>query len=286
MIIIKNAELENISKVITTERSYIQGLKENLAMIQATDSHVRDEIFDYIKHNAVINGIAENIRRNISNKHDIFQAMNFALDNAEALIVEIEARLKKSGKKIFDTKAISYREKGMFDWLNSISFYVNYTSKLIDIILTQPKTVANYLTKADFEFINKTVGYYNTLTKRLTDSRRNLVRSIDMLSDEQYDPEYSSIIEDAKGKEATTVGLMPHELNPDYWRRYIVMRWDVRTIKVNQEKIDMYAAKLQRLESQRNGQENPSLDAQIEKWQNEIQILDAEIREIEEKYAE
>ncbi len=286
MIIVKNAELNNISKIMGTERSYIQGLKESLAMMKSSDLEVKDSIFDYIKQNAVLNGISENIRRNISNKYDIFETMIYCLDNALVMMDNIEGRLKKSGKKIFDTSAISYREKGMFDWLNAISFYTNYTSKLIDILLTQPKTVANYLTKADFEYINKTVSYYNTITKRLTDSRRNLIRSIDMLSDEQYDPEYISIIEDAKGKEAVTIGLAPHQLNPDYYRRYIVMRWDVHTIKSNQEKIDMYASKLQRLENKRNGNPNPALDSQIEKWQNEIQILDAEIREIEEKYAE
>lgn len=285
MIIVKNALLENIVKSIVTERTYIQGLKESIVMINASDNEVKNNIFEYIKHNAVLNGISENIKRNISSKHDIFETILFCLDNANKLIDDIEKLLKKSNKNIFDTSSITYREKGMFDWLNSISFFNNYTSKIIDIILTQPATIGNYLTKADFEYINKTVGYYNIILKRLSDSYKNLSRSIQMLSDEQYDPEYIDIVEQVKGKEATTLGLMPHELNPDYWRRYLVMRWDVRTIKSNQEKIDMYAAKLQRLENQRNGTQNPALEKQIEKWQNEIQILDAEIREIEEKYA-
>ena len=285
MIIIKNAQIANIVKVLATERTYIQGLKESLVMIQASDKEVKDEMFEYIKHNAVLNGISEHLRRNVTTKHTIFEALDYCLDNALNMVEDIEMRLKKTKKVVFDTSAITYREKGMFDWLNAISFFTGFTSKIIDILLTQPKNIANYLTKADFEYINKTVGYYNIILKRLSDSRKNLVRSLEMLSDEQYDPDYIDLIEQVKGKEAATVGLAPHHLNPDYWRRYVVMRWDVSTIKSNQEKIDMYAAKLQRLENQRNGNPNPSLDNQIEKWENEIQILDSEIREIEEKYA-
>lgn len=285
MIIVKNAELATVLKIINIERSYLESLKDNIEMLKSSSPEVLKGIDAYISKNAVFNGIAEFSRREISGKHTIFDAMTFALDNAIELSRYIETKLKASKQKLFDTSTISYREKGMFDWLNTISFFSNYTSKIIDVVLTQPKTVNNYLSKADFEYLNKTVMYYRTVLKRLTDSRKNLIRSIEMLSEEQYDPEFSSIIEKAKGKEATTIGLAPHDFSPEYWRRYLVMRWDVNTMQSNQEKIEMYSAKLQRLEIQRAGGANPKLDSQIEYWENQIQILDAEIADIEAKYA-
>lgn len=285
MIIVKNAEIGNITKIITVERTYIESLRESVEMIKASDPAVLKEIFEYIQKNAVFNGIADHVRREISGKHTLFDAMTFALDNAKVVADYVETKLKKSGTKIFDTATITYREKGMFDWLNAISFFTNYTSKVIDITLTQPKAVNNYLSKADFEYINKTVGYYRTILKRLCDSQKNILRSIDMLSDEQYDPEFSTVIEEAKGRAAVDTGLAPHHFSPEYWRRYVAMRWDVSTIKSNQEKIDLYASKLQRLENKRNNNPDPKLDSQIEFWQNEIQILDSEISDIEAKYA-
>lgn len=286
MIIVKNAEFAKVSTTIDIEKTYIQNLLETLTMIRASDKDVLAGIDDYIKHNAVFNGIATHVNRNISSRHTLFDALVFSLNNALVLQDAALDILKKANKKVFDTNAITYKEKGVFDWLNAISFFVNYSSKLIDVILTQPKNIAAFLTKADFEFLNKTVNYYNTLLKRLSDSPKNLQNSLKMLSDEQYDVEFTDIITRAKGKEATTVGLSPHELNPDFWRRYLVMRWDVRTLKSNQEKIDMYASKLQRLENKRTNAQDPSLDHQIEQWQNEIQILDAENRELEAKYAD
>lgn len=285
MIIVKNAELQNVLKIIGIERSYLVSLKDSVGSIQGSEPEILKGIDDYISRNALFKGIDDFAQREISSKHTLFDAMVFALNNAIDLTDYIEAKLKQSKNKLFDTSTITYREKGMFDWLNSISFFANYTSKIIDVVLTQPKTVNSYLNKADFEYLNKTGNYYRTILKRLTDSKKNLVRSVEMLSDEQYDPEYSSIIEDAKGKEATSVGIAPHNFSPEYWRRYIVMRWDVNTIKSNQEKIDMYSAKLLRLENQRNGSPNPKLDKQIEYWQNEIQILDSEISDLERKYA-
>lgn len=286
MIVIKNTDVETVVKNIGAERTFLEGLKDNLGMVQNSSDDVLQGIFEYIKHNAVFNGISERARREISAKHDFFQTMSFAVDNAIMLLNDIETRLKKTRVKVFDTATITYRQKGMFDWINSINFFSNYSSKLIDVCLTQPKTINNYLTKADFEFINKTVGYYNILLKRLCDSERDLKRSLDMLSDEVYDADEVSVIEQLKGKQAASIGLAPHHFNPNYWRRYWVMTKDVRTIKSNREKIDMYAMKLQRLENKRNRTQDPSIDRQIEYWQNEIQILDAEIADIEEKYRE
>lgn len=285
MIIVKNAEFTNIAKIINVERTFAESLEDSIVTIQNSDKDVLRNIENYISKNGVINGISENVRREISGKHTLFDAMVFALKNSQDISRYIEAKLKKSNKKIFDTATITYQEKGMFDWLNTISFFANYTSKLVDILLTQPQSINNYLTKADFEYINKTVNYYRTVMKRLCDSLKNIQRSIDMLSTEQYDPEFSSIIEEAKGKEAVETGLAPHHFNPIYWASYVAMRWDVNTLESNQDKIRLYAAKLQRLELEKNRSSDPSLDAQIEYWENQIQVLDAESEDIRAKYA-
>lgn len=286
MIIVKNAEKGEIIKNISIERTFLTGLVDNINLLKNTSPEVKNDIFEYIRRNAVFNGISEHAKRNVSSKHDIIESIQFGLTNAISLLDYIEDKISKSNKKIYDDKSISYREKGMFDWLRAISFFGNYSSKFLDVVLTQPKSINNFLTKADFEFLNKTVGYYNTLLKRVCDSQKNLKTSIEMLSEEIYDPETESLIREVKGPAATTVGIAPHSLNPGYWVRYARMRLDVRTVKSNSEKIDMYSMKIQQLENKKNNNPDPSIDRQIEYWQNEIQVLDGEILEIEERYAD
>lgn len=286
MIVIKNTQLDVILRNIDVEKTYLNGLKDSIGMIQSASPEVQSEVFNYVRHNAVFNSIAEKAKREISSRFDIFQTMAIAIDNAIALLNDITQRLKSANIKVYDNAVITFRQKGMFDWINAINFFGNYSGKFIDVSLTQPKTVNNYLTKADFEFINKTANYYNILLKRLSDSQRNLKNSINMLSDELYSEDNENILTSMRGKAATTTGLAPHLFNPDYWRRYLIMRSDVRTLKSNHEKIDMYAMKLQKLENKRNNTQDPTIDRQIEYWQNEIQILDAEIAEIEAKYRE
>lgn len=284
MIVIKDAELSVVLKNIDAERTFLDGLKNNIGMLQNSSSDILSGIHNYVRRNAVFNSISEKAKRSISSKHDIFQTMSFALANGIALLNDIEARLKKSNIKVFDTATITYRQKGMFDWISAINFFGKYTSSFIDVCLTQPKTVNNYLTKADFQFINKTAEYYNVVLARLCDSLSNIKRSLDLLSDETYDESESSIIENIRGKQAASIGFAPHVFNPGYWIRYRTMVKDVNTIKSSREKIDMYAMKLQRLENKRNNSEDPAIDRQIEYWQNEIQILDANIANIEAKY--
>lgn len=284
MIIVKNTSKDAVLENINTEKTFLQGLGDTLASVKVSTDDVKNDIAMYIKQNAVLNGIAVNAQRSISQKHSLLETIAFAIKNALNLLDYIHDQFKKSNVKVYDTSTLTYKQKGMFDYVSSISFFSNYTSKILDIILTQSKSIKEVLTKADLEFINKTVNYYNILLKRLCGSDRDLKRSIDILSDEVFDEESASVITQVKGREAVTTNLLPHELNPGYWVRYALMLRDVSLIKSNRGKIDTYAMKLQKLENKRRQTEDPSLDRQIEYWTNEIQILDAEIAEKEAKY--
>lgn len=285
MIIVKNTSKEDVLANIATEKTFLQGLGDTVASISASPDSVLIDIFDYVKHNAVLNGISENARKRISSKHDFFQTLSFAIKNGLAVLSYIETVFQKTNTKVYDTATLTYKQKGMFDFISAVNFFSSYTAKVLDIILTQPKTLQGMLTKADLEFVNKTVNYYNNLLARMCESERDLKRSIDVLSDDVYDEENASILTQVKGRDAVNTNLMPHELNPLYWIKYQLMKKDVNRIKNNRGKIDVYAMKLQKLENKKRHTEDPTLDRQIEYWVNEIQILDAEIADIEAKYA-
>lgn len=286
MIVVKNTDLPMVLKNINIEKEFLLGLKDSLALIHQSEPAVKDEIEAYIKNNAVLNGIATKAQREISSRHTLLETLDFGLNNGIALLDYIAQQFSASKVKVFDTATISFRQKGMFDWISSINFFGKYTSKLIDVVLTQPKTITHYLNKVDFEFINKTVGYYIIILKRLCSALKDIKRTIDMLSTETFSESEASLIEQIKGRQAVNLGLAPHNLNPMYWIRYGKMVSDVNTLKSNHEKIDMYAMKLQRLENRRNKTPDPAIDRQIEYWQNQIQILDAQIAQIEERYSD
>lgn len=286
MIIVKNTDLSAVLKNINIEKEFLLGLKDSLALIHQSEEGVKEEITAYIKNNAVINSIATKAQREISSRHTLLETLDFGLNNGIALLDYISQQFSAGKVKVFDTATISFRQKGMFDWISSINFFGKYTSKLIDVILTQPKNITHYLNRVDFEFINKTAGYYTIILKRLCSALKDIKRTIDMLSTETYSESESSLIEQIKGRQAVNLGLAPHNLNPMYWIRYGKMVSDVNTLKSNHEKIDMYAMKLQKLENRRNKTPDPSIDRQIEYWQNQIQLLDAQIAQIEERYSD
>ena len=285
MIIVKDMSKDTLLKAINAEKITIQGLTDILGSIKEADKAVRSDLFDYIKRNAVINSISEKAKKEVSSRADFFETLTFACNNAQLLLTYIENYFKKAKNNVYDTETITYKEKGMFDWFNAINFFGRHSTTLLNIILEQPKSINAYLAKVDFEFINKTYSYYSILIKRLCDSERNLYKSIEMLSDETYDIEGSEIIESIKGKQAVSVGFAPHQLNPVFWIRMGIMKHDVKVIKRNREEIDVCVAKIQKLESRKNGNPDPALEKQIEFWENEIRILNAEIAEKEDKYA-
>lgn len=286
MIVIRNTTKDQVINVIrNTEVVNINGLSDNIELIKLSSKEVTESIQKYIQQNAVIKGIETNIRNNISNRSDLLQGIEFALGNADKLLGIILQYFKSTNTKIFDTSTITFKEKGMFDWLNAINFFSRYTATILDLILEQPKNVSDYLVKNDVEFMNKTAGYYNTILKRLCGSFNELKRSLDMLSNETYDADNEEILSSVKGKEATTVGLLPHHLNPYYWVRFVDMKLDIAIIKSSREKIDSYAMKVQNLENQLSNNPDPAIQRRLEYWRDEIIKLDAKISDIEAKYA-
>lgn len=282
MIIIKDTPLADVISNIAIEQGSVTALRDTLAMIQSSSDIASIE--KYLTTNAVLRGIVNKAKTDISSRHDFFTTLSYTLTTASKLLEDIKKRFQSSKTRIFDTTTISYREKGMFDWISAINFLSGYTSKLFDIVLTQPKDIARYLTKADFEYINKTWTYYLIVMKRLSAAPLTLTRSLDLLSDAPYDPENDTLLAQLRGRDAIDNGLAPHKFNPYYWLNYGVMLRNVSRIKSNRESIDLYAMKLQKLEQDKQGNSDPAIDRQIEYWQNEIRILDAEIANIEEKY--
>ena len=59
MIIVKNAEKGEIIKNISIERTFLTGLVDNINLLKNTSPEVKNDIFEYIRRNAVFNGISE-----------------------------------------------------------------------------------------------------------------------------------------------------------------------------------------------------------------------------------
>lgn len=288
MIIIKETPKAEVLEAIDREIGVVQGLNDTITLIN--DSPVnREAVQTAINANAVLKGLDNDTRKFISPKANLLDSVEFAVQQLQTWLLLLRNRIAKSSVKEYDTETLTFKEKGILDSISSINFYTRYLTMVLDIALTQankPERLEAYLEKADFRFFNDTAKYFSHLTTKFNGSVKELETMIDKLSDETYDTVSEDIIRGQLGFNSVSVqkNLAPHELNPFHWMKLRAMKSDVKLMKSSAEDIDMLVMKIARLNNRRNGAEDPSLDRQIEVYQNDIIKKRAKIAQIEDKY--
>lgn len=291
MILIKDTKKEDVVLRLESESNFAAGLADTLQLMKGLSADQAADMDSYATKNATMRSIDAGVKKGIHNSISTMDAIATALTNLSVWVPKLKERLKKSATKTFDTETITFRERGILDVISAVNFFNRYTSIYLDILLEQankPVDLAKMLNKHDLSFFNDTAKHYVTVLVRFTQSVKDLEGMLDRLSEEMADGMSEQILREAEGEDSISIrkGLAPHELNPVYWVRLWRMRRDVKTIEVNQKRIETLAMKIARLNNQRSGQEDPALDHTIEVYQDKIIKMDAEIRQIVEKYRE
>ncbi|QDH47095.1 hypothetical protein PQC06_gp017 [Aeromonas phage LAh10] len=289
MILIKNTKKEDVSLRLENEINYVGGLLDTIRLLNKVSPDQWNKMADYANSNAVMKSIEAGVKKGIHPKLSTVDAISAALSNLAIWMPKLKDRLKKSSTKIFDTETITFRERGILDAISAVNFFNRYASMYLDILLEQgykKSDISKLLTRHDLTFFNDTAKHFVTILVRFNQSVKDLEGMLDALSEELADEMSEQILGETTGAASVSIrhGLAPHQLNPVYWYRLWRMERDVKSIEVNQKRIEILAMKIARLNNQRTGQDDPALDNTINIYQDKIIKMDAEIREIVEKH--
>lgn len=291
MILIKDTKKEDVVLRLESESNFSAGLVDTIRLLNKIHPDQWATMQDYTQKNATMRSIEAGVKKGIHAKLSTVDAIAAALSNLGIWLPKLRERLAQLPTKTFDTETITFRERGILDVISAVNFFNRYTAIYLDILLEQankPVDLSRMLNKHDLSFFNDTAKHYVTILIRFTQAVKDLEGMIDKLSEEMADDMSEQILRETEGEDHVSIrkGMAPHELNPVYWFRLWRMRRDVKTIEVNQKRIETLAMKIARLNNQRSGQEDPALDHTIEVYQDKIIKMDAEIRSIVEKYRE
>lgn len=290
MIIISDTPKTDVIVSIDKEFVYLQGLLDTVRLLRDTPDNVL-AAEAYIQKNAVLKGIESDLKKNIDSRTNLVDSLEFALKQLTLWAPKLKERVVRSKTTTYDVETITFKEKGILDSVSAINFFNRYAGIVLDIILTQSAKEVNmnsFMTKVDLAFFNNTPKYFSNLIIKFSQSIKTLETMIDDLSDEMYDATSEEVIRAQIGDGAVSVqrNLAPHELNPLYWWKRHQMKRDVKAMIDANADIDMLAMKIARLNNRRSGLEDPSLERQIEIYQDEIIKKQGKIAAIEAKYGD
>lgn len=290
MIIINDTPKTDVIIAIDKELVYARGLSDTVKLLRDTPENLT-AVETYIQRNAVLKGIEGDVRKHIDSRSTLVSTLDFSLNQLVAWLPKLKDRISHSKTTVYDVETITFQEKGILDTISAINFFNRYAGLVLDITLTEATKEVNmntFLTKVDIGFFNNTAKYFSNLLVKFSQSIKTLDTMIDDLTDEVYDAESEEVISATEGDKAVTVqrNLAPHQLNPLFWWKRNRMKKDIKTIIDSNADIDMLAMKIARLNNRRTGIEDPTLDRQIEIYQDEIIKKQGKIAQIEARYGD
>lgn len=289
MILIKDTKKEEVILRLQNEISYVDNLIDTINLFNKIDPAQQAAMQEFISHNAITKAIDQGLKKAISPKITPVEAISGGLYTLKSWLPKVLNRLKQSKTKTFDTETVTFQERGILDTISAVNFFNRYATMFLDVLLEQAhKTVdlKKMFNKIDFSFFNDTYQHFVTVTVRFSHSVKDLEEMLENLSEELADNLSEGILREADGEAAVSVRkqMAPHDLNPIYWYRLWRMRRDVKFIEVSTVRIETLAMKIARLNNQRNGENDPSLDRMIEVYEDKIIKLESDIRDTMEKY--
>lgn len=290
MIIINDTPKTDVLVSIDKEIVYLRGLSDTLKLLRDNPDNY-SEAEGYVHRNAVLKGIDHDVKKRINPRSTLLEIMDFSINQLLAWVPKLKDRISRSKTDTYDVETISFKEKGILDSIQAIDFFNRYSGIVLDIVITEANKEVNmntFLTKVDLGFFNNTAKYYSNLLIKFSQSIKVLETMIDDLTDEPYDTQSEEILSASVGDKAVTVqrNLAPHQLNPLFWWRMRRMKKDIKALVDANADIDMLAMKIARLNNRRSGIEDPTLDRQIEIYQDEIIKKQGKIAQIEARYGD
>jgi len=240
--------------------------------------------------NAVLKGIENDLKKQLNSRASLLESLSSVINQMLLWGPKLRDRIVKNKTTVYDIETVTFQEKGILDIISAFNFFNRYASIVLDIIITETDKEVNltsFLSKVDINFFNNTNKYFSHLIVKFSQSVNTLEKIIDNISEEIYDPTAESIIRSQLGDDGVGVrNLAPHELNPKFYFRMYQMKKDIKKIISSNAEIDMLAMKIARLNNRKTGTEDPNLEHQIEKYQDELIKNQSRIAAIEAKYGD
>ena len=291
--------LSYTGKVKTFNENELYGL---LAAIQVSTNDLLANI-DQIKANnlvAEVNAAADGwvITKSITKSlHDkgyrgstFLNNVEFGLSANKILVVGLEKLVREYRTKIWDGKLVTLRQANILNMVEHIHFWVDYTSKILDVVLTINLNKADpskYLSAHDQKWLAGTIDYYKHFTSELLKGSKAILATLDKVPDIDVSEVSLDVLETTSGKGSTDIvgkGFGIHNLNPMFWIGLGIKNINLARIENMRAKNQQHAMKISQAINKRDGTNDPQIDRQIEIYQDKIVRNEHEIEQIIKSY--
>lgn len=271
--------------------------------ISITESELNEQTLPSYRATVDANPFASGLRspwcrdfqRDYADRIRLKSGQDTYIQSVHAVLLELPKRLEWLRKEItenfsddLNARGITFPKANMLALLQAIGFAVRYSRKLLlatygyELPHMKGITKGQAFSKAELKILDEQQSVFIRVMEIL--SRQDVAKQIDSVPNVVVD------VNDSNGAVATAgtqldplaLGFLPYRWNPIYHIRLKIAEWQharYESAKAERQAIEM---RLILLRNSRDGQKNPSVDKQIEYYDDQLQKLNRKIADMED----
>lgn len=201
-------------------------------------------------------------------------------------IEPIKTMVKQYKQEIWDGEVMSTRQVYILSAIEQIEFWLNYSNKLLDCLLSMNNQTGfvldKYLTKNELIFVNGSVNAYANISVAFLKGAKALISEILRVPDVEAMDEVAAEVLGAFEKQNLELnrGFGIHLVNPKYWYYEAMKEIDLIRIRSANENNEYLAMKIAQAINKKTGNDDARLDHRIETYREKIVKNSATINKI------
>jgi len=286
---VKNVSRKNILTLISTVDVAVHDIIDNLNRLEANGLLLTAESSQWALTKSIANNLAKAAQGynastpTLSTVKDIAEVVKYLTDY-------LKKQVSSYKEELWAGETMSVRQVYLLSTVEQLDFWVRYSTKLIDVLLSMNSTsgfvLDKYLTKNELMFLNGSSAYYTNISATLLKGKSALIKEIDGIPEIDADDQNSMDIMLGMGgkKPDLARGFGIHYLNPKYWYDSVMREIDLLRIRSAQENNEYLAMKINQAINLKNGNNDASLDHRIEVYREKIVKNTGTINKIVDSY--
>lgn len=204
----------------------------------------------------------------------------------------LDKLIKGQNEKVWDGKMLNLRQANILNFIEYIQFWVDYSSKIIDVVLSMildKRADGNhYLNGHDTKWLLGTADFYKHFTVELLKGSRAFLAKLEKIPSVELTSTSLDVLESTSGgKDAVDIvgrGFGIHNINPMFWYGLAEKEINLKRIDSMRAKNQKHAMKISQAVNRRDGTNDPQIDREIEIYQKKIILNEAAIEQIIKGY--
>lgn len=279
---VKTHKASDLLFMLTSAKSSLEDIANTLNRVESSDLGIEAKATSWAISKSVTREVSKVYR--LDTRSPYLHLLKKSVSNASQICDILSNEISSIKEKVWHGETLTFKQVAILDNINSLENWVDYTYLTLDVLISEG--FGENLNKADRDILNGTLSYYTSLTMSYVKNPSDWKQELDKVPEVEVSEENEGVINASdkliSAMSNNQIGI--HRLNPKFWFDLGRSRYDLGRLEALNRYNEQLNMMINLANSKKSGDNDATLESQIEVFRGEINRNRAKQEEIVKRY--